>query len=177
MTGTFHLQPLGPKRSTELSSSVFISVFVIMPILIGGAIYTLWRSRTLLVFALYRWVGLEPAIMALRKDVGPFRHLVPGVLLFSLPDALWVYAFTALLGYIWSKQPTCWERKLWTLLPVSLGLGGEFGQGLHLIPGTFDWCDVAAYLAAWFAAFISVSVFLNSGTQSWVGTKTNESKA
>lgn len=109
--------------------------------------------------------------------MAPFKHFVPSVLLFSLPDALWVYSFTALLGYIWSKQPTCWERKLWTLVPVSLGLGGEFGQLLHLIPGTFDWGDVAAYLVAWFAAFISVSVFLNHGAQSMIGRRTYESKA
>jgi hypothetical protein len=48
---------------------------------------------------------------------------------------------------------------------------------LHLIPGTFDWGDVAAYLAAWFAAFISVSAFINHGTQSLIGIQTNESKA
>jgi hypothetical protein len=154
---------------------VFLSVFVVIPLFIGATIYTLWRSKTLLVFAWYRWAGLETLVMSMRKEVAGFRHLLPGVFLYSLPDALWVYSLTALLQFVWTKQPMSWERRIWTLLPVCLGVGGEFGQLLHLIPGTFDWADVAAYLVAWAAASISVSAFLNlSSKQSMIGTRINE---
>jgi hypothetical protein len=149
----------GVGRLGRRLTPVFLSGFVVTPIFIGAAIYTLWRSKSLLVFTWYRWAGLEAPVMLMRRDVASFRHFLPGVIVYSLPDALWVYSFTVLLGYIWSGQTPCWERRFWTFLPVSLGIGGEFGQLLRLVPGTFDWADVAAYAGAWLSASLSLLIF------------------
>jgi len=161
-----------------LGEATFLSFFVVVPIVSGAAIYTFWRSKTLLVFTWYRWAGVEAPVMSLRKNLAGFRHLLPGVFLYSVPDALWVYSFTTLLEYVWSEQPICWELRTWTLLPLVLGVSGEFGQLLHLVPGTFDWADVIAYLAAWFAAQISVATFLKlARKQPVIGLRPNENPA
>ena len=76
------------------------------------------------------------------------------------PCALWVYSFTAALVLIWSEQRASY-RIVWLAMPSLLALGGEFGQMFHIVPGTFDWSDVTAYLIAGLSGFL-----LPSGTLS-----------
>lgn len=135
---------------------------VLLPILIGGGIYSLWRSKTLLVFAWYRWAGLYESLLAFRSEVVGARHFIPGPLLYSLPDALWVYSFTALMQFVWFWQPRSGGRLFWALLPVSLAVGCEIGQFFRVIPGTFDWVDLAAYVAAWVTASASVNLLMRT---------------
>ena len=35
-----------------------------------------------------------------------------------------------------------------------LGVGSEFGQLVNIVPGTFDWYDVAAYVGGYVLALI-----------------------
>lgn len=141
-------------------ASGFLFAHVLLPVLIGGVIYSLWRSKTLLVFAFYRWIGLDEPVQALRLQLASFKHLIPGPVLYSLPDGLWVYAFTSLMGFIWFRVPRSSAKLLWTLLPVSMAMGAEIGQGFRLVPGTFDWSDMLSYLIAWALATVSVQMFL-----------------
>jgi hypothetical protein len=142
---------------TRHVATAFFFVHVAFPIFCGTAIYSLWRSKTLLVFTWYRWADIYAPIMSLRSHVSGFRHLVPGPILFSLPDALWVYSFTAFIQYLWAEQPKCYAKTLWPLLPVALACGAEIGQLFAVVPGTFDPVDLIAYVVAWKAASISVN--------------------
>jgi FtsH-binding integral membrane protein len=118
----------------------------------GAAIYSLWRSKTLLVFTWYRWIGLQGLILTLRAHAASARHLVPDLVLYSAPDALWVYSFTFIMQVIWLREPASPGRAVWTLLPLLLSVGAEFGQLAKIVPGTFDIMDIVAYLIAWAAA-------------------------
>lgn len=139
---------------------IFLLSNVIFPVFIGAGIYSLWRSKALLVFAWYRWAGLYGPMLTLRAYFAGVKHLIPGPILYSLPDGLWVYSFTALMGYIWYQKPQRYARLFWTLLPGSMAVGAEIGQGLRLVPGTFDWADMSSYLVAWALATASVHIFI-----------------
>jgi hypothetical protein len=149
-------------NSAPLKRAPYIFTFanVILPVFTGGGIYSLWRSKSLLVFSWYRWVGLYGPMLSLRAYLAGVKHLIPGPILYSLPDGLWVYSFTALMGYIWYQQPQRYARLFWTLLPVSMAVGAEIGQRLRLVPGTFDWADMSSYLVAWALATVSVQIFI-----------------
>jgi hypothetical protein len=121
---------------------------VATPILIGAAIYTCWRSTTLLVFAWYKWLHLYGLVATIRHAVWPVRHFLPGWILFSLPDGCWVYAFTALLAGAWKNSSYAGWTTFWCLLPAVLAVGAEGGQAFHLVPGTFDVADLMVYLIA-----------------------------
>ncbi|MDR3723608.1 MAG: hypothetical protein P4K83_03875 [Terracidiphilus sp.] len=138
----------------------FLFANVILPVLTGGGIYSLWRSKALLVFTWYRWVGLNGPMLSLRAYLAGVKHLIPGFILYSLPDGLWVYAFTSLMGCIWFRDPRSSAKLFWTLLPVSMAVVAEIGQGFRLVPGTFDWADMFSYLAAWALAMVSVQMFI-----------------
>jgi hypothetical protein len=133
----------------------------LLPFFIGAAIYILWRSQALFLFTWLRQVGLHAPMLALRAHFAGVKHLVPDFILYSLPDGLWLYAFTALMGFIWLNEPNRYLRLFWNLLPVFLAVGSEFGQRFRLIPGTFDWWDVVSYIAAWVPAVVSIHVFLS----------------
>jgi hypothetical protein len=50
---------------------------VLLPVLVGGGIYSLWRSKALLVFDWYRWAGLYAPLLAFRSEVVGARHFIP----------------------------------------------------------------------------------------------------
>lgn len=129
-----------------------------LPIVIGAGIYTLWRSKRLLVFTWYGWLGLHTQLLTLRANVASVRHLLPDFVLYSLPDALWVYSFTFLMQAVWFRHSLSYGRIFWTFLPVSLAVGAEIGQLLKVVPGTFDFMDVAGYVVAWVAASTAIRI-------------------
>jgi hypothetical protein len=125
------------------------SIFhVALPVFVGVAIYTLWRSPHLLVFDWYQRVGLSVPISLARSTAAPIKRSIPAVVLYSVPDAMWVYAFTSALTLIWMDRSSSAQRNIWLVVPSVLALGAEFGQALHVVPGTFDWADVACYIIA-----------------------------
>ena len=145
-----------PNYNPESRGALFGHVCV--PILLGAGIYTLWRSKRLLVFTWYGWLGLTTPVMAIRAEAASVRHFVPGFVLYSLPDALWVYSFTFLMQSVWFCRPKSWGRAFWILLPVLLAVGAEIGQLFKVVQGTFDFMDIAGYIVAWAAA----STFINT---------------
>jgi len=141
----------------------FLFFNALFPFVLGFTIYTLWRSTKLLMFRAYQQAGLYPSILALRAHTSGVKHLIPGPILYSVPDALWVYGATAALGYLWLSHPGRYTRLFWTLLPVSIGVGSEFGQLFRLVTGTFDWMDVSCYVVAGTLAVASIHFFARSG--------------
>ena len=72
---------------------------------------------------------------------------VPSWILFSLPDALWLYALTTLIIFIWQRKLSIHSLP-WILFCPFIAFATEIGQGLKVIPGTFDIKDIIAYSIA-----------------------------
>jgi hypothetical protein len=109
--------------------SMFIA-FVILPIAVGTAVYVGWRTNILFVFD---WM----AVCGIPADA--FRPAVslPPTILYSLPDGCWVFAGTSWMLLIWDRL------HVWVFTFLVLGVGGEFGQAIRFVPGTFEWNDIA----------------------------------
>jgi hypothetical protein len=125
---------------------------VVSPLFCGAAIYTCWRKPTLLVFTWYREIGLDSVVKHVRLLAHPVYPLIPKWILFSLPDGLWVYAWTAFMALVWHRVERSLVRELWICGGVALAAGGEFGQLARIVPGTFDSIDLVVYLAAFVSA-------------------------
>jgi hypothetical protein len=91
-------------------------------------------------------LGLHPVVQGLRTALAPLAPAIPPFVLHSFPDGAWVYAYTACLARVWGG------RSAWLALPGTLGIGGELGQFLGVVPGTFDPVDLTFML---FAAFLA----------------------
>ena len=121
-------------------SLVFIAI-VAMPIAVGTAVYVGWRTPSLLVFHWMALLGIPHD--AFRPDVD-----LPAPILYSLPDGCWVFSGTAWMLLIWQRSHP------WVFVIVALALGGEFGQAVHLVPGTFEWTDVTFYIVGFVLAIV-----------------------
>jgi hypothetical protein len=130
----------------------FFLIHCVLPMVIGGLVYLTWRSDSLLMFGWARAIGLEGAVEMLRSQFGHHRASVPEWILFSVPDGAWVYSSTAFFGRLWTDGP--WPVRFgWIGIGSALAIGGELGQIVGLVPGTFDIVDIVLYIVAAAVAF------------------------
>lgn len=131
-----------------------IWLHVVLPVAMGAAIYVAWRSPSLNLFRWLDFLGLSSAAFALRALLGGVREFLPRILLFSGPDALWVYALTSAMLLIWRGPTRSIRAWLWISAGFTISFVTELGQALDRFPGTFDSADLvcgfaAALLAIW----------------------------
>jgi hypothetical protein len=131
-----------------------IGVHVVLPVAVGAAIYVVWRTPSLLVFRWLELLGLSSAAFELRALLGGVRAFLPRIVLFSGPDALWVYALTSAMLLIWRGPTRSVRAWLWISAGFTISFVTELGQALGGFPGTFDSADLvcsfaAALLAIW----------------------------
>ncbi|MGB0591135.1 MAG: hypothetical protein ACPGU1_15775, partial [Myxococcota bacterium] len=122
----------------------FVGVHVIGPLLIGGAIYILWRSTDIVLFGWLDALGATPWVISARETAAHWGRSLPRDVLYALPDLLWVYSATASF-HVLGPGTTPRGRTCWSMLGVGTGLLHETGQGLGVFRGTFDPTDVLAY--------------------------------
>ena len=120
---------------------------VLTPIAGGTAIYVLWRSPTLLVFRWLETMHLNGVVDMARHIALPIRGFIPKWVLYSLPDALWVYSLMYYMRIVWSGVASriAW---VWISSGLSLIVAAEIGQALEVIRGRFDVYDLLACSAA-----------------------------
>jgi hypothetical protein len=141
----------------------FLTLHAVLPVLIGGVIYVCWRAQSILMFAWFRQIGLDPLIIRLRNFSAPAMSFLPSWFLFSLPDALWVYALTAFLANSWLKVNHQKLRFAWLSVGFILGAGAELGQLVGVVPGTFDLVDFFLCLTAFVSALVITQNNLKKG--------------
>ena len=113
---------------------------VILTMFIGGVIYVLFRSDTLLMFRWFEFFKLDKLIYSLREYTFYYRKYIPESVLFSLPDCLWVYSFTMFLSF--------YLKNIFLIMIPCIGsVLTEIGQ-LWFVPGTFDILDILYMLVA-----------------------------
>lgn len=113
-------------------------IHAILPIMLGGLVYMLFRSTKLEMFHWANTLGFRDFLMNIRGRL--INIHLPDWCLYSLPDGLWVYAFASTLIFIWKDD----QRKLFLFLtiPLLLGPGVELLQLIELFKGTFDVMDL-----------------------------------
>ncbi|MGC4079467.1 MAG: hypothetical protein QM702_20990 [Rubrivivax sp.] len=120
-------------------------------LVIGSLLYLLARPANLLVFGWIGSLGLSGPLMRLRETLAPLARALPAWVLFSLPNALWAYAFTVAMSHMWSHKLSRASLPWLAVGPV-ISIGAELGQGIGLVPGTFDLVDLLTVVIACVAA-------------------------
>ena len=162
-------------RATKRSSNRIktrLLLHVIMPLVIGGAIYVCWRDSSLLMFDWFRQLGLGPVVDGIRTVTLPAAVLLPRWVLYSLPDALWVYAAIMFMHRIWvGSESRTVNRRLWLWSGPVLAVVIEFAQLTGVIPGSFDPNDLILSAAAAGTAALVVINFGKSRIRNEKGTE------
>lgn len=118
----------------------------LVSVLIGSFIYIVYGADTLLVNKVLRTMHFGGLVDSLRdvmpESYGPIRNQVP--------DGLWVFAGTNVLFNIWDGTSSA--GRYWVFIPLLLGVVGELGQLIHLVPGTFDSLDIFSMVTGYIIA-------------------------
>jgi hypothetical protein len=133
-----------------------LALHVFLPVATGALIYVSWRSPTLLIFRWVRFCGMSGMLAKWRYAVLSGRPAFGDWVIFSLPDALWVYAVTACMSLIWRARRS-WARRVWIAAGTVLGCGGEVLQQLGVVPGTYDPVDLLLSVAAALTSYLLVT--------------------
>lgn len=121
-----------------------VILHIALPLFVGSTIYVLFREKTLLMFDWFSYLKLDFIIDFLRNNFYEYRIYVPKSILFSLPDALWVYSFTMFLSiYLKNK-----------IILSTVFIGSIITEILQLwfVVGTFDIYDVIYMFALYLIA-------------------------
>jgi len=131
-----------------------ILTYVINPILFGGMIYIIFRSKSLKMFDWFEKINLSNEIEIIR---GYFSNVqLPNWIIYNLPDLLWVFSFTSFLFIIWSKRIKK-ENMFYLIFPTGIGVISEFGQLFSIINGTFDTVDIIFYIFGGVSSILIIS--------------------
>ena len=77
----------------------------VLALIVGGIIYILFRTNTLLMFTWFDSCGLGPAIRTAREAARPFQSALPGWIRYTLPGGLWLYSMLEVVALIWLEYP------------------------------------------------------------------------
>lgn len=117
--------------------------FVVLTV--GGLIYVGYRDKSLLMFRWFEKLGISNEVDAFREFVNSGG--IYGWVKYCLPDGLWLFAYMFLIGSIWGDSKSWRSYVFLYSLPI-VALISEILQYFGLLPGTFDWMDIASYLFA-----------------------------
>lgn len=135
-----------------MNRNIKIILTVFLPLLIGGLAYILFRADSLLMFRWFDNIGLGETIKTFRQSIG--HSIFPAWMIYSLPDALWIFSFTSFMLIIW-RQKFSAQSIPWIFIAPTIGLLSEIGQAFHFVRGTFDVTDLTLILIASTLPFIS----------------------
>jgi len=103
-------------------------------------IYVYQREHNLLLHEWLRNIGLLDSRGS--KHLISNNNLADKWLINSLPDALWMFALSLFILFIWNFKRTK-ASITWLIIALSIGLGYECLQLTSIIPGTFDPVDLS----------------------------------
>lgn len=106
--------------------------------LIGVSIYLLWRDEHLLIHRVIHGCGIDAFIAPLRRSAA--EVYLPEWIRFALPDGLWTTSYILLIDALVKR-----DYQLTSVIPL-VGLISEIMQWIGWMPGTFDICDLIAYV-------------------------------
>jgi hypothetical protein len=135
-----------------------IVVHVLAPLLMGASVYVIHRSTDLL---LWRWttaLGADDLLASLRTAASPIAASMPAIVSNLLPAISWSYAFVVAVGLVWVGAK---KQRTYVGIVVATVLASEAAQGVGLLPGTFDWQDVGAYLLGLSLGFVTLERYWN----------------
>ena len=128
-----------------------VILHIVLPIFIGSMIYVLFREKNLLMFDWFSYLKVGFIIDFLRNNFYEHRIYIPKSILFSLPDALWVYSFTMFLSIYFKNR---------IILSV-IFVGSIITEILQLwfVTGTFDIYDVIYMFVLYLIAMYFIKNF------------------
>ena len=130
-------------------------IMAIMSLSVGGLIYVLCRTDTLMMFTWFDRFYLTNFISSIRTDASALSTVMPTWVVYSLPNALWLFSGLLAFDIIWGPKASL-AKLAWLSLFGTIAVGAEVCQALQLLPGIFDWGDMVLMIFSGFSALLLI---------------------
>ena len=134
--------------------NLILHVFV--PVFLGALIYILFRTESLTVFMWIDNISLLDEVMILRSSLFGAKEEIPPVILYSLPDGIWVYSATYFMIMIWENNLKDISAWVWISLPFICSITAELLQSVQLVEGHYCSYDMMFYISFFGLALINI---------------------
>jgi hypothetical protein len=128
------------------------TVTAVLAFLIGVSIYALFRSSDILLFQIFP----KPAFLNGRLITNGIDNMPVSILIFNLPDGLWVLSGLTIIRSTWIGKEKC--SVIYSIIFCITAFLIEICQVFKNIPGIFDWLDLICMV--FFALLESVVYFV-----------------
>jgi hypothetical protein len=126
-------------------------------LLLGSALYFLFRPTTLLMFHWADLLGLTKSIGTMRTLTDGSDSYLPNWTIYSLPFALWVSSCLFFVSAIWSESTSCGHYAWFWCIPI-IAITAELAQSLHVFPGHFDPVDLIMIICGTILGFVATEL-------------------
>lgn len=133
-----------PKRHEKVTMNRRLELLIATAaIVVGGAMYVLFRSEGMLLFRLTDAMGLNGVVGSMREAVAGWRP--EGFVLKSLPGGLWALSYMLLMDVLFAGSKAG-VRLAWASVVPLAGGASELMQLAGWLPGWFSVGDLMSYL-------------------------------
>lgn len=139
--------------NTSRNNFLYLLFKAFLPLLIGGTIYIIFRTDSLLMFKWIEQMDLKGTVMSVRDIAGLYNTENIKIVIHTLPGGLWVYSYITFLLLIWGNEINCNNILYFILIPAAAVLS-EFLQLAGIIRGTFDILDIVFYFTGMIFPFL-----------------------
>lgn len=127
-------------------SLIRVMLAALLAVVLGGIIYLLFRPVEPVFFQWASHPIIDQWLKAARKVSLVHEPVIPSWIIYSLPNALWAFAYALIIARIWANS-TSSLKYIWLASIPLLVVGYELMQLAGWIPGTFCLEDVGFGLA------------------------------
>jgi hypothetical protein len=126
-------------------------------LLLGSAIYVLFRPTSLLMFHWFDVIGMTTPINIIRTWVDGSVEYMPTWFVYSLPFALWVSSYLFFVKGIWWNSTSRFRHVWFWCIPV-IAVAAELAQNISIIPGHFDRVDLVTIALGTFFGLVAIDI-------------------
>jgi len=126
-------------------------------LLLGSALYVLFRPTTLLMFLWADVLGFTKLIVTIRTWVIGLDRYLPSWIIYSLPFALWVLSYLFIIKGIWGNSSILVHYAWFCCVPL-IAIAAELAQKISIIPGNFDFLDLIAIMVGTIIGFFAIDL-------------------
>lgn len=118
---------------------VYVSGLSLFLFFIGGMIYLMFRSESLVMFHWFEALHVKEYVVSLHMS-----YILPQWIVYSLPDGLWLCSYVLIVSVIWDFELRQGYPYIFSLPFVAIV--SELAQAIGWMRGTFDWLDLLCYV-------------------------------
>jgi len=131
-------------------------IAAILLLIIGGVIYLVSRTKSLVMFSWIEAIRLDGFIDALREYKTTFK--IPYFIKYCLPNALWTSSYILMVNAVLRKEN---NKLFWAILLPIIAAVLEIFQIWKIVPGTFDIADLLCFLLPTISYFVYYKINYN----------------